>query len=218
MRTPLAGRLRRRNHREVAFAQDVLVDEAYDAYETCVLHGGTAIWRCYGGTRFSEDLDAYLPGATPEMDSRFRRGVAAKGGKERKFKRTSSTVFAKFEIGGGEASFEGAVREPPGKEVSGWETLEGGRVMVAVVPPDELLAEKASAYADGRKVRDLYDVLFLTGVAPGGEKARGAVRSLLDGYEPPVDEAELKALVLAGAVPTAEEMLEALERWGRRST
>ena len=218
LRTPLARRLKRRNHREVAFAQDVLVDEAYDAYPACTLHGGTAIWRCYGGTRFSEDLDAYIPGGTHEADSRFRRGVAAKGGRELEFKRTGSTVLAKFEIGGGVVSFEGALRDPPGSEVRGYETLEGGSAMVSVLPPGELLAEKASAYADRRKVRDLYDVLFLTEVVQAGRKTRAAVRSLLEGYAPPVDGAELKALVLAGAAPAPGEMVEALERWARRST
>lgn len=218
LRTPLARRLKRRNHREVAFAQDVLVDEAYDAYPACVLHGGTAIWRCYGGTRFSEDLDAYIPGATPEADSRFRRGVAAKGGRELKFKRTGSALFAKFEVAGGVVSFEGALRVPPGKEIRGYETLEGGSVMVSVLPPDELLVEKAAAYADRRKVRDLYDALFLTGVVQGGRKTMAAVSSLLEGYAPPVDGAELRALVLAGAAPTPGEMVEALERWARRST
>ncbi len=217
LRTPLARRLKRRIHREVAFAQDVLVGEAYDAYPACVLHGGTAIWRCYGGTRFSEDLDAYLPGASQATDSKFRRGAAAKGARELKFRRTGSTLYAKFELGGGTVSFEGELREPPGREVRGYETLSGGSVMVSVLPPDELLAEKAAAYADRRKVRDLYDVLSLTGVAEG-EDARRAARSLLDGYAPPVDPRELRALVLAGAVPTPEEMVEALERWARRST
>lgn len=218
MREPLSRRLKRRNHREVAFAQDVLVGLAHDAYPACVLHGGTAIWRCYGGTRFSEDLDAYIPGATPEMDSRFRRGVSAKGGTELKFRRTGSTLFAKFELGGAAVSFEGALREPPGKEIRGYETLGGGSVMVSVLSPDELLVEKASAYAGRRKVRDLYDVLFLTGLARGVKETRGAVSSLLRGYAPPVDGAELKALVLTGVVPTPKEMVEALERWARRST
>ncbi|MCL5672640.1 MAG: nucleotidyl transferase AbiEii/AbiGii toxin family protein [Thaumarchaeota archaeon] len=218
LRTPLARRLKRRNHREVAFAQDVLVGEAYDAYPACVLHGGTAIWRCYGGSRFSEDLDVYLPGASAAADSRFRQGVLAKGAKELKFRRTGRTLCAKFEIGGGTVSFEGALRDPPGREVRGYETLSGGSVMVSVLPPGELLVEKASAYADRRKVRDLYDVLFLTGAAEADGRARGAVRSLLDGYAPPVDGRELKALVLTGVVPTPGEMVEALERWARKST
>ena len=217
-RVPLARRLKRRNHREVAYTQDVVVAEAYDTYPACVLHGGTVIWRCYGGTRFSEDLDVYLPGGTAEEDDRFRAGLAAKGVKELKFKRTATTLFGKFELGGSTVSFEGALRNPPAKAVTAYETLDGGSMMVSALPPDDLLQEKARAYADRRKVRDIYDVVFLLGRVEDGERARGAVRSLLEGYKPPVDEAELKALVLAGAAPTPAEMLEALERWAGRST
>ncbi|MDG6903049.1 MAG: nucleotidyl transferase AbiEii/AbiGii toxin family protein [Nitrososphaerota archaeon] len=218
LRTPLARRLKRRAHREVAFAQDVVVAEAYEAYPACVLHGGTAIWRCYGGTRFSEDLDAYLPGSAGDADERFRRGLAAKGAKELKFRRTSDMVYGKFELGGGAVSFEGALRGPPARSVRAYETLDGGSMLVSALPPEELLQEKAAAYGDRRKVRDLYDVLFLLSRVEDVERARGAVGSLVDGYAPPVDGAELKALVLAGAAPTPAEMLEALERWARRST
>ena len=217
-REPLARRLKRRNHREVAYAQDVVLAEAYDAYSDCVLRGGTAIWRCYGGTRFSEDLDAYLPGGTAEEDGRFREGLAAKGVKELEFERTGNTLSGKFELGGSAVSFEGALRDPPARAVTAYETLDGGSMMVSALPPDDLLEEKARAYADRKKVRDIYDVVFLLGRVEDGERARGAVRSLLEEYKPPVDEAELKALVLVGAVPTSAEMVEALERWARRST
>ena len=40
---PLALRLRKRIHREVALAQDLMVMEAYDRFPGAVLHGGTAI-------------------------------------------------------------------------------------------------------------------------------------------------------------------------------
>ena len=218
IRVPLNRRLKRQAHREVAFAQDVLLAEAYDAYPGCVLHGGTAIWRCYGGTRFSEDLDAYLPDHTDGSDARLRRGLAAKGVRELKFRRTANSVFGKFEIGGGVVRFDGALREPPARALAAWETIDGGSVIVSALPADDLLAEKAAAYADRRKVRDLYDVLFLLGKAEDEAKVAVAVKALLSRYRPPVDEASLKALVVTGAAPSPREMVEALERWARRYT
>ena len=215
---PLAARLKRRTHREVAFAQDVLVAEAFDIFPSCVLHGGTAIWRCYGGARFSEDVDADHPAYSAEKAARLRSALAAKGFRELKFKATAATMSVKLELGGAPLSFEAALRRPPARAVVGYETIEGGRMIVATLPPESLVAEKVAAYLAGRKVRDLFDVFFLLqGAAESGDALR-AVRTLEEGYRPPLDERGLKALILAGAVPTAVEMLEGIRRWARRST
>jgi predicted nucleotidyltransferase component of viral defense system len=32
----------------------------YEKFPNAVIHGRTAIWRCYGSNRFSEDVDVYL--------------------------------------------------------------------------------------------------------------------------------------------------------------
>jgi predicted nucleotidyltransferase component of viral defense system len=124
---PLAGRLKRRNHRSVALAQDIIVTQAYDSFPGCVLHGGTAIWRCYGGGRFSEDVDAYLPAFSDFAARRFRRELAAKGMEELKFKASENTVFGKFSFSGATVSFEGALRQPPGRATMSYELL-GGRI------------------------------------------------------------------------------------------
>jgi hypothetical protein len=58
---PLMNRLRKEYHKKVAYAQDLLVIELYSVIPDTVLHGGTVIWRCYGGNRFSEDIDAIIP-------------------------------------------------------------------------------------------------------------------------------------------------------------
>ncbi|MBM3309818.1 MAG: hypothetical protein FJY77_06125, partial [Candidatus Altiarchaeales archaeon] len=52
---PLALRLKKQAHKKVAEAQDIIVRELYNVFDNAVLHGGTAIWRCYQGNRFSED-------------------------------------------------------------------------------------------------------------------------------------------------------------------
>ena len=219
MREPaLSAKIKKRAHRAVAFAQDVLVAAAYDALPGPVLHGGTAIWRCYGGTRFSEDVDVYEPGYTPQGGTRLRQGLAAKGARELKFKATASTVFGKFELAGAQVSFEATIRPPPGRLVMPYETLGGGTMLVATLPAEELLAEKAAAYVARRKVRDLYDVLFLLGKAEDRKRAAAPLRRLAAAYEPPVDAAQLKAIVLAGTVPEPEEMIEAVRRWARRYT
>ena len=53
---------------EIAELQDLLVIELSKRFDF-VLHGGTAVWRIYGGKRFSYDVDVYL--AKPEDVMRF---------------------------------------------------------------------------------------------------------------------------------------------------
>jgi predicted nucleotidyltransferase component of viral defense system len=58
---PIDKKLKKKIHKTVALAQDILVLELYDKFPSAVIHGGTAIWRCYGSNRFSEEIDVYLP-------------------------------------------------------------------------------------------------------------------------------------------------------------
>jgi predicted nucleotidyltransferase component of viral defense system len=216
---PLGAKLKRRVHRSVALAQDVLMTEAYSAFPDAVLHGGTAIWRCYGGGRFSEDLDLYLPGASLAASERFRRGTAAKGLTEVKFKETANLLFAKFSQDGTVVSFEAAKRAPSAPSVvRPYEMVDGNLMLVRTLSPESLLVEKAAAYQSRRKVRDLYDVYFLLALVEDKASVAGALDSLVSSYKPPVDESQLSAIVVVGAVPSAEAMVDELRRWARRST
>lgn len=215
---PLAVRLKRRAHKSVALAQDVLMAEVYGIFPDCVLHGGTAIWRCYGGGRFSEDIDAYLPTHDEGAVRRFRRGVIAKGMEELKFKATENTVFGKFEHSGAVVSFEAALRPSPTHVVKPYEMLDGGFMLVNTLSPEELVLEKVSAYTSRRKVRDLYDIFFLLNLVNDKEKVLKSVAKMVREYRRPVDEGQLKVIVVAGAVPSSEDMLEGMRGWASQST
>ena len=54
MKIPLANQLKKRQQVETALLQDEIIGIIYLITEDMVLHGGTAIWRCYSGKRFSE--------------------------------------------------------------------------------------------------------------------------------------------------------------------
>ena len=46
---------------KIASLQDYIIDLIYDRIQPeALLYGGTAIWRCFGGMRFSEDIDIYM--------------------------------------------------------------------------------------------------------------------------------------------------------------
>jgi len=57
---PINLKLKRKAHKDIAYAQDLIVEEIYNFFPKAVFHGGTAIWRCYNGNRFSEDIDLYM--------------------------------------------------------------------------------------------------------------------------------------------------------------
>ena len=71
MKLPLFNRLKKRQHRELALLQDEITDIVYRISDEAVLHGGTAIWRCYGGNRFSEDIDIYIPKDNTKIEALF---------------------------------------------------------------------------------------------------------------------------------------------------
>jgi predicted nucleotidyltransferase component of viral defense system len=69
---PLNQRLRRKQHIEIAKLQDFVMEALYRVFPEAVLHGGTAIWRCYSGSRFSEDIDMYLEKDEEKIEQLFR--------------------------------------------------------------------------------------------------------------------------------------------------
>ena len=220
MRTiPLHDRLKKRGHRETALAQDLLMMAAYDAFPAMVLHGGTAIWRCYGGNRFSEDVDAYLPPPLEEASlSAFREALRAKGLLIEKLKQTRHSIYSRLSYGGTEVRFEALLKGVAGPVVRTFELTDGARISVMTLTPEGLLAEKVGAYLGRRKARDLYDVFFLLSLASKEPEVMASLGELVERYAPPVDEGVLKALVISGSVPDAEGMMEAIRSWVRRST
>lgn len=47
------------------------METLYRIFPGGALHGGTAIWRCYSGNRFSEDVDAYVDKDIEKIDRFF---------------------------------------------------------------------------------------------------------------------------------------------------
>ena len=115
MKLPLKNQLRG-SQASLAALQDEALDIFYEIETEGVLHGGTALWRCYGGKRFSEDLYFY---AKPQVGLRERLFLAAKkrGLSATKFRKTQNSIYAKISDGRSEGSVE--VSFPVKKEVLG---------------------------------------------------------------------------------------------------
>src|SRR3989338_8635212 len=110
MKIPLNNRLKRQLHKDIAELQDIVVETVYSLEENAVLHGGTAIWRCFTGNRFSEDLDFYLK---PKADFKglLEKRLFPLGIKITKFRKTENAVYSKIEKEKTSVALEIALRE-----------------------------------------------------------------------------------------------------------
>ncbi len=208
---PLHLKIRRRFHREIAWAQDVIVEVLYSVFPRAVLHGGTAIWRCYGGNRFSEDLDVYLEKRIEKVNQLFDE-IKRRGFEIQKRRVKESSLFSTLQLGGARVRLEGLFKRVGGV-LREYETCEGNLLTVYALSPEKLLEEKVEAYLARYKVRDLYDAFFLLRLVEKSKNTVSAVSKMIKGFRTPVDEKELKTVVLYGAVPSAREMFEYMKRW-----
>lgn len=211
MDIPLEKRLKKRLHVSVGRLQDEVMEAACALDGSLVFHGGTAIWRCFSGNRFSEDLDLYS--ARPE---RFADGLekelSSRALALSKFKRTANLIFAKVTDGECEVRLEVNAAGRKRGQAARYERMNGSRMDVLCLTAEELLLEKVAAYQNRRFARDLYDIYHLSEMAGGDAAVKKAVASLLSGFAAPADEKNLPALIYSGAVPSTEQMLATLRR------
>ena len=211
---PIVKKLKRKIHRTVALAQDILVMEIYDNFPTAVIHGGTAIWRCYGSNRFSEDVDIYLMPASRRSDMQgFLVGLKGKGLTVDRFKDTDGMIFAKLHFMGVVVRCEILFKHVKDYVVKQFEMSDGNSILVNTLRPEQMIRAKISAYTGRRKVRDLYDIFFLLKFVERKKELRGLLAKLVNEFQEPEDERELKALIISGSVPTVDDMLELVRAW-----
>lgn len=208
----LIHRLKRQTHRDVAKAQDLIVDGIYSIFNNAVMHGGTAIWRCYQGNRFSEDIDMYLPKDTAKIELFFEK-LQQRGFHVLKKKIGENSLYLNLRWNQTEVRFEALFKKIKG-HLREYETVEGNSIPIYTLTTEELIEEKVRAYLGRRKVRDLYDIYVLLKKVSNIPLAKKQLILLREKYQPPLDEAELKLLILDGLVPSAEKMKEYLQYYG----
>ena len=210
MNIPLFNRLKKSIHREIAMLQDEVVDIIYSVSPEAVFHGGTAIWRCYSGNRFSEDLDFYLM-ADEKFKEKFFEILESHNLQVLKYKKTENTVFSKVSNGRAEIRFEAALRNISKYDSGFYEKTDGSSMGVFVLSAEDLLQEKMSAYSNRKLVRDIYDVYFLSNNDLSNE-SRKKLGNFAKKIGKPLDEKTLKTIIYSGAIPSFEQMLSALKR------
>lgn len=216
---PISKKLRKKVHRDIALAQDILVMGIYDVFPQAVIHGGTAIWRCYNSNRFSEDVDIYLPPDLKKSDlEKLKNRLERSGFRFKKFKKTNGSIFAKLTYLNVKVRFEAVLKNVKNFITKNFEMSDGSFILVNTLKPEDIICDKVSAYLKRKKIRDLYDIFFLLKFVRERKKIRNVLKKLLKEFSKPKDEKELKTLIIVGSIPTVENMIEVIKRWAKQST
>ena len=208
---PLGLKIKRKRHREIAFFQDIIVEKLYEIFSKAVIHRETAIWRCYNGNRFSEDIDVYIERKITKLNLLFD-SLQKEGFRIIKKRVRENSLFSVLKFNDTEVRLEGIFKKVQGipKE---YETVEGTLITVYTLLPEALIKEKIKAYLKRKKIRDLYDIFFLLRFVREKEKIKKELEALMASFKKPLDEKELRALILYGITPSSEEMIEYIRRW-----
>ncbi|MEK6898628.1 MAG: nucleotidyl transferase AbiEii/AbiGii toxin family protein [Nanoarchaeota archaeon] len=208
-KVPLQARLKREVHRKIAYVQDIIMKEVYSVFNDAILHGGTAIWRCYNGKRFSEDLDFYLPKERKKIEVLFenlkRRGFIIK-----KQKISEQSVYSELELERVSVRLEATFQKVSGV-ICDFELSDGNFISIYSLTIEQFITEKSETYLKRLKVRDLWDIFFLLKNVENLHKLK-VLENLIRLYKKPIDEENLQAILLEGIVPSAKEMIEYIKR------
>lgn len=217
MMLPLNRKLKKRLHKAIALAQDIMIMEVYDMFPSAVIHGGTAIWRCYGSNRFSEDVDVYLPeGLEMTYFKKFVEALKDKDFSVAKFKKTENAIFSKFSFSDSIVRFEAIFKDVKDYVIRRYEMIDGNFMLVNTLMPEKIVEEKILTYVERRKARDLYDIFFLSNLVKRNE-IKSELLKAIENFEKPLDEKELKTLIIYGSIPTADTLLNEVKAWASRS-
>ena len=213
MAIPLILRLKKERHKEIARAQDLIVESLYEVFNNAVLHGGTAIWRCYSGNRFSEDVDVYIQKDIKKIEELFSN-LEKKGFIIEKKKISDNSLYSNLRFNNIFVRLEALFKKISGilKE---YETIDGNFMSVYSLSAEEIINEKISAYLKRLKIRDLYDIFFLIKHVRNKSAVNIHLRRFLKEFKEPVDENEFGDLVLSGLIPEKNKMIDYIKSFVR---
>lgn len=208
---PLNLKLKKRKEKEIAFAQDVIIGELYKFFPDAIIHGGTAIWRCYNGNRFSDDVDAYIAKDKGKIEE-FFKALEGKGLIIKKKRIKENSVYSESMLGDTSVRFE-ATFQNKRPFLRKYETSESLFINVYTLSPEDLVIEKVETYLKRTKIRDLYDIYFLLSYTENRKMIEPYIMKLIKNFKKPVDEENLANIIIIGAVPKADELLTGIKRW-----
>ena len=215
MKLPIVKKLKKREYSEIATFQDSIIDLLYSTNSNIVLHGGTVIWRCFGGNRFSNDIDAYLTTGInfENMKDKLKKAAIDYGIKIEKAKDTGNLLFIGLSLGNTYLKVEiNHVIKNLRPVAIRFERVDGTFRDVLSLSAEDLIIEKIDAYTDRRFIRDIYDIYILSNYADKKSNIKKRVSNFLKDLSPPVNEEDLASLIYDGPIPSFKSMLVHIKR------
>jgi predicted nucleotidyltransferase component of viral defense system len=215
MKVPIAIKLKSREFLDLAELQDLFIDTLLSLDSDFVLHGGTGIWRCYSGNRFSFDIDVYV--ASEKKIENIKNSVAVGLGRlgiytdkisatNRSLRIYVSNSKSKLsvDIKCWERGKKGSVRD--------FERINGTTIKLRTLTAEQYILEKIDAYESRKYARDLYDIYQLLTYIEDKKLVKGQLKEFIANLEEPANEKELQSIVYSGPVPSFGEMRDMIER------
>ncbi len=209
---PLALKLKKERYREIAKTQDLIVEELYKIFDKAVIHGGTSIWRCYKGNRFSEDIDAYILKDKRKLEN-FFFNLEKKGFIIEKKKIKENSLFSNLKLNRTYVRFEAIFKTYKGSVLREYENADGNFITVYTLNAEELIKEKIDAYNSRLKIRDMYDIFFLLRYVKDKENIKQKLIKFVKLFKSPIDENDLKILIFDGIAPDSKRMLDYIKHY-----
>ena len=203
---PLLLKIKREQHKNIARAQDIIIETIYKFFDKAVLHGGTAIWRCYKSNRFSEDIDMYINRDLDKIELFFKE-LEKIGFLIEKKKIGENSIYSSLRFNNCNVRFEALFKKSE-SQLADYETIDGNYITIYSLNPENLIKEKVDTYLKRRKIRDLYDIFFLLRYVKNKNEININLKKLLNKFETPADENDLKILIFEGLVPKTDKMVE----------
>ena len=195
----------------LAELQDYVIDIIYDYFHPdALLYGGTAVWRCFGGMRFSDDIDIYMDGNS------FNLFVSALEKYGLRLLWQDPEIPTRVRIANNVTEL--LLETKPGyaeNEMRTYARIDGSTKTISVLTPTELMTRKMEAYQGRRYVRDIYDLFILTNWLDRSDYVvNSSFSKFLQGIHRPIDEKVLSSLLYAGKKDLDfARMVEYIKRW-----
>ncbi len=211
MKLPIIKQLKKRDQIETAKLQDELISLLYNVDNSIVIHGGTSIWRCYSGNRFSEVIDLY---SVNFNSNNFKIEVKLHELKLLKFKDTGNILFSNISENNISVKIEINHKYYPENPVEmEYELIDGNTINVLTLSAEDLINEKILAYYNRRFIRDLFDIYILIKYVKKPELIKENLYGFVNSLEKPVDENVLKTIVYIGLPPSYDRMVNYIKQY-----
>ncbi len=212
MAEPLITKLNRPEFKALAELQDRFIEMIYSFDTEFIMHGGTAIWRCYGGNRFSYDIAGYI---SSKKESRLlweniTGEIAKKGMLLKEIVHIGLAVFVTVSDGNVDMKVEIAPSKKKTAFVSlPYERVDGTMLSIRTLTPQSFILEKIHAYQSRHYLRDLYDIYQLFGRIEGDKGMEKCLKRFLKAIEPPLEgKGGIEGIILSGVIPSFNDMVD----------